>query len=397
MVVAHLRRVCLAFAFIAFAVLPSFVFAAGVSISPLKFEYTVEANKGQSGKVKVTNDTDSALTLYTSKEDFIAGDESGTPTFVKAKDKTTDEFALSNWISLSEDHFTLAKGESKEVSFTVTIPKNAEPGGHYGAIFFAPAPKDGSKVSVVQRIGALILINVPGSVEVNGTMSGFLVGTKKDNTFTEESEFNSFPVTFETRFQNAGNVHIKPTGKIEIYDEAGKLITNVGREALYTPQGAYIGDILTDYIPVNDGLGNVLPKSIRKFESIWEGIGYQVLNPDGSKTVKFKSLSEHFADEASEKQKFLKFYEAVHVRTVEKPFKAAMSLSYEGKDKVKKDFKDEKTFTVSYEEQYIGINYFIVFLALALAVGLGYSIFFGLPKYREKLRKELAKEFSKKS
>lgn len=113
MVAASIRRTAIAFAFAAIAITPSFVFAAGVSISPLKFEYTIESTKEQSGIVKVTNNTDSVLTLYTSKEDFIAGDAAGTPTFIKAKDKTTDEFALSNWISLSEDHSLSPKGESK--------------------------------------------------------------------------------------------------------------------------------------------------------------------------------------------------------------------------------------------------------------------------------------------
>lgn len=121
----------------------------------------------------------------------------------------------------------------------------------------------------------------------------------------------------------------------------------------------------------------------------------KVLNADGSKTVKFKSLSEHFADEASEKQKFLKFYESVHTRTVEKPFKATLSLAYEGKDKVKKDFKDEKTITVSYEEQFVGINYFIVFLALALLVGVGYSVFFGLQDIVRKFEKNSRRNFLK--
>lgn len=65
----------------------STVNAAGISISPLKFEYSIESGKNASGIVKVTNNTDKPITLYTSKEDFVAGDDSGTPSFVKPQNQ----------------------------------------------------------------------------------------------------------------------------------------------------------------------------------------------------------------------------------------------------------------------------------------------------------------------
>lgn len=78
-------------------------------------------------------------------------------------------------------------------------------------------------------------------------------------------------MAFSTRIKNDGNVHVKPVGKIELVDESGELLKNVGKEAMVSPQGAFIGEKLVDYVPVNDGLGNVLPNSERRFESLWEG------------------------------------------------------------------------------------------------------------------------------
>lgn len=101
--------------------------------------------------VKVTNDTGKAVTLYTSREDFVAGDDTGTPTFVKPQNQGSDAFSLSNWISIEDKNLTLANGETREVKFSVKVPANAEPGGHYGAIFFAPAADKG-QVSVIQRL-----------------------------------------------------------------------------------------------------------------------------------------------------------------------------------------------------------------------------------------------------
>lgn len=125
--------------------------AAGISISPLKFEYSLEAGKETSGIVKVTNDTGKPITLYTSKEDFVAGDDSGTPSFVKPQNQGSDEFSLSSWISVEDKNLTLANGETREVRFSIKAPANAEPGGHYGAIFFSPAP-DKAQVAIIQRL-----------------------------------------------------------------------------------------------------------------------------------------------------------------------------------------------------------------------------------------------------
>lgn len=362
--------------------------AAGISISPLKFELNVAPSAQTSGTVKVTNDTGKAITLYTSREDFVAGDDSGTPTFVKPQNQGSDVFSLANWITVEDKNLTLAQGETREIRFTVKVPQNAEPGGHYGAVFFAPAPDKG-QVSVVQRLGVLVLVEVPGEAKVSANLEKFEIGTASGSKFEAKSEFTTFPVSFSARLKNDGNVHVKPTGKIELVDESGEVLKNVGKESLVSPQGAFVGEKLVDYVPVNDGLGNVLPNSERRFESVWEGFGYPVVNEDGTKGVKFKTLSEYYADKAAEKQRYLKFYESVHTRTISRKITANLSLSYEGKDKVKKDFTDSKTFTVTYDEQYVGIDYLIVLLILGVLSAIGYYVAVVVPKSREKLKAEL--------
>ena len=75
-------------------------------------------------------------------------------------------------------------------------------------------------------------MNVPGSVEVRGEPTKFSVGTKDKENFTEESSFDAFPVVLQTQFENAGNTHLKPIGKIELVDENGEILKNVGKETI---------------------------------------------------------------------------------------------------------------------------------------------------------------------
>ncbi|MEA3386866.1 MAG: DUF916 domain-containing protein [Patescibacteria group bacterium] len=111
---------------------------ANISISPLKHEITIENGESGSKVIKVTNNQNSSITLYTSTEDFIAGDDSGSPTFVKPEDQAYPELSLANWIEIEDKNITLSPGETREVRFSINVPENGEPGGHYGAIFFSP-------------------------------------------------------------------------------------------------------------------------------------------------------------------------------------------------------------------------------------------------------------------
>jgi len=194
---------------------------------------TAAPGSSQSDVIKVTNNTDGPITLYSSKEDFVAGDETGRPKFVTSKDQTSETYSLANWIKIENENVTLAQGETREVRFTVSAPASAEPGGHYGAVFFSPGVAGQSQVAIVQRLGVLLLVNVPGNIEVRGEMTKFSVGNKDEKeVFSEASDFSRFPIAFQTEFQNAGNTHLKPIGKIELVDENGEILKNIGKETI---------------------------------------------------------------------------------------------------------------------------------------------------------------------
>ncbi|MDD4530127.1 MAG: hypothetical protein PHO80_01075, partial [Candidatus Gracilibacteria bacterium] len=67
-------------------------YATGISISPLKYELAVNPGETKDVTVKVTNNEETAVTLYTSKEDFTSSDDTGTPKFIKPQDQTNDEY-----------------------------------------------------------------------------------------------------------------------------------------------------------------------------------------------------------------------------------------------------------------------------------------------------------------
>lgn len=365
---------------------------ANFTLSPLKFEYDLQNFNPVQDKIKVTNSWDTPITLYSSKEDFVAGDDSGAPKFVPPEDQLDTQLSLSNWITVEDQNITLAPKETREINFTVQIPSNAEPGWHYAAIFFSPGVPGGAQVAVVQRLWVLLLVNVPWEVKINGNVKNFEIWKTSGNNFVKSDRFEWLPIIFQTVFQNSWNVHLKPTWKITLIDENGNTLKNIWKQPLLSPAGTFLGETLVDYIPVNDSLWNVLPQSERKFQHIWEGFGYTVLNDDGSKSVKFKDLTTYYADNAAQQAQFLMFWESIKTRTVEKKITAQFELSYTGKDKEAKEFLDKKEFFVTYEEKYIGINMLIVALFLLVIIGWGYYSIKILPEKRKQREEELRKK-----
>jgi hypothetical protein len=62
------------------------------------------------------------------------------------------------------------------VTVNINTPSNAVPGGRYGAVFFnrPTVSADNNTVKMVQRIGTLFLVTVPGTISYNtayGTMT----------------------------------------------------------------------------------------------------------------------------------------------------------------------------------------------------------------------------------
>lgn len=291
---------------------------ANFTLSPLKFEYDLQNFNPVQDKIKVTNSWDTPITLYSSKEDFIAGDDSGAPKFVPPEDQVNTQMSLSNWITVEDQNITLAPKETREINFTLQIPNNAEPGWHYAAIFFSPGVPGWAQVAVVQRLWVLVLVNVPGEVKIDGNVKNFEIWKTSGDNFVKSDRFDGLPIIFQTIFQNSWNVHLKPTWKITLIDENGNTLKNIWKQPLLSPSGTFLGETLVDYIPVNDSLWNVLPQSQRKFQHIWEWFGYTVLNDDGSKSVKFKDLTTYYADNAAQQAQFLMFWESIKTRTVEK-------------------------------------------------------------------------------
>ena len=219
--------------------------AQGLQISPALVELNAEPGKTYTIKLTVTDVTITDLVYTTAINDFNAKDETGSPQ-VLLDSALPQSASITSWLTVPQE-FTLKSRQSKDIIAQITVPLNAEPGGHYGVLRFAgrvPEVKD-TGVGLSASAGTLLLIRVSGDIQEKATLaSAYTALDNKQSSFFERS-----PISFVTRIKNEGNIHIKPVGTIVIHDMFGHVVGT---------------------LPVNKEASNVLPSSIRRFDASYQ-------------------------------------------------------------------------------------------------------------------------------
>lgn len=239
--------------------------ASSLQISPAIIEDRAEPGQVFNFSVRVTNQTDSEATYYLLARDILGTNENGAPIF--AEEDTATQYELSSWIALPQDFVTLKAGESKTVPFTVTVPRDATPGAHFGGVFFEQRAVQVTETGagVASRVGPIINLRIAGDVTEDMRLREFS---------TAKFIYQAPPVDFTINAENLGNVLLRPHGGIEISDMFGKKVGT---------------------IEVNPSAGAVFPGGIRTYEVQWatdgfvfgryEALASMVYGEDGRKTV----------------------------------------------------------------------------------------------------------------
>lgn len=210
---------------------------AGLTLIPPSFELTANVGGSLNNIVKLQNNLSTPVKIAVDRRNFTAIGEQGA---VGLTEEETS-FSLASWISVSPSEVTIAPGATQEFKFSVNVPLNAEPGGHFGSLVFRTIPTEnlsGSGAALATELGSLILLRIAGSATEEAAIASFE---------PEKNFFEYGPVNLITRVKNQGNVHVTPTGTITITNMLGKKVAQFPLESRH-----------------------VLPGAIRRLESTWD-------------------------------------------------------------------------------------------------------------------------------
>lgn len=253
--IKHIYWIILACSFLAFAVagLVSAQTTGTTTFSLTPALQELKVDPGHTGQFTITlvNRSQDAVPFQVYTRNFLADGIDGKITF---GDDDSSSYAAGDWLVPSTDSILLEPGGQQDVEVAVSVPANAEPGGHYASVLFEqilPQTVAGknSQVQVATRMTALVYFTVSGEIIEAGQILGAKAG-EACSAVVCGLEAPSFvdhgPVPFTFLFNNTGNIHVRPRGTITI--------TQFGREVAK--------------LPVEDRA--VLPNSQRKFTTTWD-------------------------------------------------------------------------------------------------------------------------------
>lgn len=196
----------------------------GLGITPRK-DIVVDTGKTVNDKVTVTNlNRQEKLFLTLQVIDFSGQGETGTPALKLEANAPQTPWSLKPFISAPKT-LEVAPGESKQVPFSITIPKDQGAGSYYSAIRYVAEADDGGQVAIGASGATLVFVTVPGQTKESLLLQKFgaysMQAGKEDGNYT--SLFvSSQPKEMAYTLKNQGNVAERPQGSILIKNIFGK-------------------------------------------------------------------------------------------------------------------------------------------------------------------------------
>ncbi len=220
--------------------------AQTITVSPTLFDIIASPAQPWESQLRVVNVNNYEISVYLEPVNFAPLGESGRGTLIPIVSEETRGGTLAEWITIAAGPIQVPPQQTVTVPFTLRVPEDAAPGGHYAAIMVGTKPPESpdgaSKVQTAQYVTSLMFLRVAGDVIEAGDIREF----RANDSFVQRPD-----TSFMVRFENKGTVHVQPQGDIKIYNMWG------------AERGT---------IPINHqtDFGNVLPNSIREFQFAWK-------------------------------------------------------------------------------------------------------------------------------
>lgn len=181
-----------------------------ITLSPVSKQYQLKAGETRSDELTIINDGETTYEFTVYAQPYSVSNEEYDPDFFNERDNTD----VYKWIKPERTRYRLAAGETTKVSFTVTVPEGARPGGHYGAIFAETQPAgsaEGNSVARKKRVGTIIYATIEGKYRIGGALQEVSIPTLQLKT----------PLVTETRVKNTGNTDFKADLSLTVADLFG--------------------------------------------------------------------------------------------------------------------------------------------------------------------------------
>ena len=227
-----------------------------ILLSPTSKRYDrIAAGSTRTDSFQIINDGKTSFNFVVYARPYSVNNESYAPDFISAA-QNADAY---KWVQFDKTSYFVEPGKTIEVPYTIRVPKDAAPGGHYGVLFAETQPTEsaqGTSIIRKKRVGAILYATVDGNVKTSGKLQSI------DAPFFQ---FKS-PLTIRQRVSNSGNTDFQVSSNVTAKDIFGGLKYKSSKEATVLPSstrqiindwqdpswiGLYKVDVSTKFLDTN--------------------------------------------------------------------------------------------------------------------------------------------------
>lgn len=223
---------------------------SSIEVQPAYVEVSLnKPDEVQQIEVLFTNHSDKPITLQIFPIDFKQADDFGAIQMLSSPGSYS--YSLSSFLSLESDTILLDAGQKKQFLVTIKNRDDLSPGGHYAAVVAKVVNENKINEPLVSpAVSSLILLRKMGGERFNLSL--------KDVNWPDSSLIFDYPRQINLTFQNEGNIHVFPYGRIDVTDMFGRLIfkgiINTGSFAVFPESRRHIYvdmEKVEKYLPIS--------------------------------------------------------------------------------------------------------------------------------------------------
>lgn len=181
-----------------------------ITLSPSSTTIEADAGDTKRGSMKVINNGDVAYGFSVYARPYSVANEVYEPDFTNPKSNTD----VYKWAQFDQANYLIEPGTEVEVNYTLRVPDDAAPGGHYGVLFAETDEQglEGTGVARKKRVGNLLYVTVRGDYKTAAEFKGFNL------PFWQTSA----PIVSTARIANTGNADFRATVNTTATDLFGR-------------------------------------------------------------------------------------------------------------------------------------------------------------------------------
>lgn len=195
-----------------------------IVLSPASKRLNATAGEKVNGTLKVINDGTSSYDFAVYASPYSVANGSYTPNYDEKKANAD----LYTWVTFEKKRYTLNPGENIEVPYTIQVPADAAPGGHYGVLFAETevANENSGQIARKKRVGSIVYATVKGD---------YITAGRQVSANIDWLQLGG-PITATLSVENTGNSDFVMTELIQVKNVLGGTVYEKSNERIVLPK-----------------------------------------------------------------------------------------------------------------------------------------------------------------